>query len=657
MNAVLSFIIQAKDQFSSKFEEFKSRLSSLKTSVSDAFAAAGKGDFSGISALATKAIPAIGLAIGAFRGLRATVEYLSKGLSDVSMIEGYTHRLSRLTGSLQSAKDAVNSLLSGKDAVDDLFGEEEVLRTATSLRRLSNNVLGTAADVKTLAAAAYDTGQGLSQVAGDVGGLIGMISSGAEGWERYTRSLAKSGVISFETSRKMAEMKEAGRSAGEIVATMWKEMDKDHSGAIEAARNSIDGLKKKADDSMGDMKRLLGDMIGRPFSAIWSAIKIGFSETVGFVLGGLRDAAKLTGAFVGAATSGSGMGMRGSWNFALDQIEAEKAGEKEGSGNLAEKINKTAMDDEESQKKSFEHAKKHEEERRELIQKRSAAERRFADAQRDNVERLIALEKERSEIDSDRRFSEENSDARISAETKLFEIDTNILALKKEIADAERKAAEEREKKIQRGVDLLRQETEAELNAQVERQDAQAEYELSLKTPEEKMAEVERRILQWRENLAKAESEIEKKEATDGLIEQLRARDTLKKEAADKAEALAEREGSLMERDRELRESRMTPEQRIAESRKRQSDLERQLADEADPEKRMALREKIMDETERQAGLVEKPDRKSLSLGDVFERMYGQDKPKDPAKEQVSLLKDVKLVLEKIEKKKGGMAP
>lgn len=232
-------------------------------------------------------------------------------------------------------------------------------------------------------------------------------------------------------------------------------------------------------------------------------------------------------------------------------------------------------------------------------------------------------------------------------------------ALKKEIElrELSKRIKEQGEANAEKARQELSDATERELNAQVERQDAQAEYDLNLKTPEEKMAEVERRILQWRENLAKAESEIEKKEATDGLIEQLRARDTLKKDAADKAEALAEREGSLMERDRELRESRMTPEQRLAESRKRQSDLERQLADEADPEKRMALREKIMDETERQAGLVEKPGRKSLSLGDVFERMYGQDKPKDPAREQVSLLKDVKLVLEKIEKKKGGMAP
>ncbi len=232
-------------------------------------------------------------------------------------------------------------------------------------------------------------------------------------------------------------------------------------------------------------------------------------------------------------------------------------------------------------------------------------------------------------------------------------------ALKKEIElrELSKRIKEQGEANAEKARQELSDATERELNAQVERQDAQAEYELSLKTPEEKMAEVERRILQWRENLAKAESEIEKKEATDGLLEQLRARDTLKKEAADKAEALAEREGSLMERDRELRESRMTPEQRIAESRKRQSDLERQLADEADPEKRMALREKIMDETERQAGLMEKPERKSLSIGDVFERMYGQDKAKDPAREQVDLLRDVKLTLEKIEKKKGGMAP
>jgi len=571
MNAVLSFIIQAKDQASAVLRGVGTRMGELREKISGAFA--GMGGLGGL------------ISAGAITGATKAVIDYAGAIDDMSKAAGMTAEpfqalaraaklngveIGQLSGSLNRLRNAAADI--GRDqTAQDAFKRlglsvEEVRRSNPEqvLQKVAKGIRDTGD-----ASAAFDLlGRGAAN-------LLSTLDEVADGWDPLVAKMRK-GIISAED-----------------IST------------LDRAGDELDDFFTRA--KVSGAKFLAG------WSDLWS--QIGYMST--------------------------GMNLF----EAIDANQMDK---------MAEQVGKKAaqMRTERRKREAEDKAAREEE------AKKVATAGKEGDKIRENLAMVGLSDKEKA-VKIEEQLAALSASANEDGLTALERQNRLNEALKKEIElrELSKRIKEQGEANAEKARQELSDATERELNAQVERQDAQAEYELNLKTPEEKMAEVERRILQWRENLAKAESEIEKKEATDGLIEQLRARDTLKKEAADKAEAMAEREGSLMERDRELRESRMTPEQRLAESRKRQSDLERQLADEADPEKRMALREKIMDETERQAGLVENPGRKSLSLGDVFERMYGQDKPKDPAREQVSLLKDVKLVLEKIEKKKGGMAP
>lgn len=178
------------------------------------------------------------------------------------------------------------------------------------------------------------------------------------------------------------------------------------------------------------------------------------------------------------------------------------------------------------------------------------------------------------------------------------------------------------------------------------------------KTPEEQLKEVEARLTRTKPMIMKEQDSGKRAALINQQTDDLEAKDRLKGIIKQKADERASREESLMDRDRNLREARMTPAQRIAESQKRQGDLERQLKTEADPDKRLGLREKIAIEQELRAGLEkDKPGRRSMGIGDVFEKMYDKKLgKKDPVAEQVEISKDIRTLLKKIADKPGGMA-
>jgi hypothetical protein len=512
-----------------------------------------EGSYSGLLSFAMKLGPAIAAAGAAIAGLGAAVRWLGEGLAESAKIETFTIRLSKVTGSMESAKQAMRALTSGDSAVDDLFGEEDVLAAAIALKRLSGGALGTAADIKVLAGAAFDTGQSVSSVAQDIGSLTGMITEGMTGWDRYAKGLAKAGVLSFDTVKQMQNMKEAGRSAGDIVAYMWEAVEQDHSGSIEKARDSISGLSKSAEDSMGDMQRLLGEMLGKPFAALWNYIKIGFAETISFIFGGIKDLAQFIGAFTGALTAGSGI--KGAYNAALDNYEAEHNKNDTTGGPLADTINGRASQSDEQ--KAAE--KKAADDRAELLKKQDEAQKKLEDEQRTRQEKVKALTQERGGllINTQSRDSD-GTDAAIKAETRILEINAELLKLKKEIT-----------------------------------------------------AEDEKR---------------------------------------------ADKEESLMKRDQALREMAMTVDQKREASKKRAAQLAKELEGETDPDKRLKIKDKMMDEAEKQASLKGN-GMSALSIGDVFTKADkgvsgGQ---RDPAREGNTILGRIEGILVKIEKKEGGM--
>lgn len=641
MSNVLSFIVQAKDQATATLSKIKGQFGELRGDWAKAMAGMKEGSYSGILSFAMKLGPAIAAAGAAIAGLGAAVKYLGEGLADAAKIETFTIRLSKLTGSMESAKEAMRALTQGKDAVDDLFGEDDVLAAAIALKRLSGGALGTAADIKVLAGAAFDTGQSVSTVAQDIGALTGMITEGMTGWERYAKGLAKAGVLSFETSKAMSDMKDAGASAGEIVAFMWASLEKDHSGSIEKARDSIDGLSKAADDSMGDMKRLLGETLGKPFAALWNGIKIGFAETVSFIFGGIKDLSQFLGSFLGALSGGSSI--KEAYNIALDNYEQNKSTKDGSRGDLASDINARAGTSDEQKTAD----KKAADEHTELLKKRAEAQKKYDEEQRTRAEQIRSLQKEQNDLETSIVWEPDGSNKRIEAETRILDIKRDVKKLQKEIADEESKEAANVAQRA-------REQANAEKDAKKDRLTSESQYKYHAAydkmTPEEKLAQTEKNIKRWEGIRENAPDEASKKKASDSLIDQLKEKDRLQKEIADKADDRKKKSESLMDRDRELRESAMTPEQRMAESRKRAAALEKQLAAEKDPDKQLEIKSKLMDEAERQMSIGKEKDggRRSLSWGDVAEIGYGQKGKKDPAREQVEKLNNIEQLLKDI---------
>jgi len=114
---------------------------------------------------------------------------------------------------------------------------------------------------------------------------------------------------------------------------------------------------------------------------------------------------------------------------------------------------------------------------------------------------------------------------------------------------------------------------------------------------------------------------------------------------------------SLAERKRRFAVSLMSPENQKKATEKNIADLKDQRAKATDPETKIDLGTKIQDEMERLQGIQGKNARKTIGLGEIFTRIHGQGQgSKDPAIQQVDLLREVKGILKSIEGK-GGMNP
>lgn len=222
---------------------------------------------------------------------------------------------------------------------------------------------------------------------------------------------------------------------------------------------------------------------------------------------------------------------------------------------------------------------------------------------------------------------------------EALKVEIELRTLQKKIKEDDSRKAEEAKRK-----------SEAADKSLKDAEKGRDRYLESKKSPEEQLKDVEAKIAKTKPLLA-SEKDPEKK--ADLLKEQTsnaEERDRLKKEIDDKKKARADKEESLMVQDRELRESAMSPAQRMAESKKRQADIEKQLAAEKDPDKKLDLRGALMNEMKNQTSIEKdsKTGRKSLSWGDVAERGYGQSGKKDPAREQVERLHNIEELLKRI---------
>lgn len=285
----------------------------------------------------------------------------------------------------------------------------------------------------------------------------------------------------------------------------------------------------------------------------------------------------------------------------------------------------------------------------ELLKKKEEAQKKFEEAQRTREQNLAALTDESKGLASDIPFMAEGSDERIKTETRIYDIGVEIKKLKDDIAAEDKRNAAE-------ALAAVTARANAEQTARRSRlvEESQQKYHARFDkmTPEQQLAQVNANIGRWQGIVNGADTEQKKLDATKSLNAQLAERERITKAIADRDAERAGKEQSLMMRDRDLRESRMTPEQQAAESRKRQAEIEKQLGKETDPEKRLELRSKLMDEAERQAGLAsnksDAPFARSIGVGDIFTKRFGQDRKHDPAEESSHTLKRIEATLKDI---------
>jgi hypothetical protein len=458
----------------------------------------------------------------------------------------------------------------------------------------------------------------------------------------------------------MEQMKASGRSAGEMIAYLMASLNTKYTGTLDEARNSLDGVRKAADDASGDAaKALTENYMG--VLKVFNQIREGWWTVVEFFAKNPLTLS-VTDNAAGAAKA-----------LAAKYLGDKKARPGEGPTSTADMIAKgnavaaAAPETDEARKVRLDGEKKAADEEAkihaDLLKRKEAAALAYEEAQRDRAQKLEHRQRERLDANMWAQSMAPGSNARLENEARVLELNTEILAIKKEIAEEEKRAADEEKKAAEEEAKRAREQANTQNDARKARLVEQSQYTYHAArdkmTPEQQLAQTEANIKRWQKRISEAGDEEAKKGATDGLIGQLKERDRLQNEIADKADDRKSKAESLMTRDRDLLESAMTPEQRISESKKRAADLTKQLSGETDPDKKLALQSKLMDEAEKQHSLAKKKDTgyKSMSIGDVFEKGYGQARHKDPASEQVDISKEIRDLLKDIKAKKGGMAP
>lgn len=658
MNA-LSFIIEAKDKATATLGKLKSTFTELRNDWQKAMSGMKEGSYSGLLSFGMKILPMIGAASLAFKAFGASLRWVSEGIQEAARFEKFTDQLARVTGSVKLARAELKALTEGGFAVDDLFDEADIVAAAIALKKLSNGILGTAGDMHTIAEAATATNQSMLEVSQSVGMVISKLLAGDTYWSRFATQMVKSGTLSMQTVVAMQKMQTEGRAAGDIISYMWASLNGANAGAIDDARKGIEGLSKAVDDARSDAKRAWGEF----FAPIQKGIDhariawFRFVEDLSKKPSGWMGAMGPVGSTIGHIIEGQmGKNQTPSVEENKTGSAAIKAKAKEAAAKMGmspDDFEKQWKEKEDAEKKAAEDAAKTHEE---VLKKKADAQAKYDEARRTKAEQLAALEKNRTNLEQTIGIGDKGSDARLEAEAEILNIDTEILKIKKEISDEEAKAASE-------AAAAAREKANAEDSARKERKVAESQYKYHAAydkaSPEQQMAITEANIKRWQKRIAEAGDEEAKGKATEGLIGQLKERDRISKEMADKETERKEKLTSLADRDRELRETGMTADERIAASKQRAAELEKSLAAETDPDKKIKIQEQMMSEAEKQQALAaQKTGPRSMDMGDVFEKGYnGQLGKKDLAAKQVEISQDIKRLLEKIEAKEGGMTP
>lgn len=133
------------------------------------------------------------------------------------------------------------------------------------------------------------------------------------------------------------------------------------------------------------------------------------------------------------------------------------------------------------------------------------------------------------------------------------------------------------------------------------------------------------------------------------------------KDALEKAPGvIAGKKADLAARQESFRLSTLSPAEQLKARQKTATELEGKIGKERDPEKLLDLRTMLQDQLEAIHGLKTgsgKLSSRSIDVGEIFTRMYGQQIKQDPAERTAAATEAMNATLKRIADKKGGLMP
>ena len=213
---------------------------------------------------AAGAISGMSLVLGSVKILSGALHLLerasgtaSAGLGRFSMLEDLAGRLRRVSSSAEAARQKVSEVAATfrgtSVAVPDAVNAYRSARVADS----GSGELSSAKGLTMLGDVAAASGNGISEVAAEVGNLYAALQAGKP-IEESADKLREMGVISGDTRQELDRMLASGRSGAEVWASLRNTFERS-TGAMKEQQQTLSGLQKAVQSAKDQLYESFGE--------------------------------------------------------------------------------------------------------------------------------------------------------------------------------------------------------------------------------------------------------------------------------------------------------------------------------------------------------------------------------------------------------------
>ncbi len=182
---------------------------------------------------------ATALAVGAsFADLGAHIA--SATMSFNSMLQGFSVQLQGFGESANQAQANLNNMAVFAEKMG--LNVEQVEAASTALQQYGGSAINTKQSMQALANAAAATGTPINTLAGQLGSMYQMLSSGEAGTSRLVRMLVNMKVVTGEQAAQLNQLSQAGASSNQIWSQLMTDMAK-FNGSAQNYANTFAGLR------------------------------------------------------------------------------------------------------------------------------------------------------------------------------------------------------------------------------------------------------------------------------------------------------------------------------------------------------------------------------------------------------------------------------